>query len=76
MPQWEYLTTYISGTLDFPDTVERDERLHWSGKSISQQINAFAEEGWEMIDQHWLSEIELMVTFKRVAQDGSREIED
>ena len=75
MPQWEYLTTYISGALDFPETVERGELLKWAGKSISQQLNAFAAQGWELIGQHWLSEIDLMVTFKRAvptAEDQDR----
>ncbi len=66
MQQWEYLTTFISGALDFPETVDRSEMLRWAGKSIAQQLNAHAEDGWEVIDQHWLSDIEVMVTFRRV----------
>jgi hypothetical protein len=65
MPQWEYLTVFISGALDFPETVDRSEMLKWGSKSISQQLNAFAEQEWEIIDQHWLSDIEMMVTFRR-----------
>ena len=74
MQQWEYLTTYLSGALDFPDSVARDEALNWAGKSLSQQLNAIAASGWEVIDLRWLSDIELMVTFKRpFASDGSEE---
>ena len=65
MPQWEYLTLYISGALDFPDPVERAELLRWAGKAISQQLNAYAEQGWEVINLRWLSDVEVMVTFKR-----------
>lgn len=65
MPQWEYLTTYISGELDFPDAVVRSEVMIWAGKSISQQLNEHAARGWEIIDLRWLSDTELMVTFKR-----------
>lgn len=65
MPQWEYLTTYISGELDFPDTVARSEVMIWAGKSISQQLNEHAAHGWEIMDLRWLSDTELMVTFKR-----------
>lgn len=69
--QWEYLTTYISGALDFPDTVEREVTLDWASKSISQQLNAIAAQGWEVIDLRWLSDIDLMVTFKRAVDDSS-----
>lgn len=65
MQRWEYVTTYISGALDFPDNVGRDETLDWASKSISQQINAIAVQGWELIDLRWLTDIELLVTFKR-----------
>lgn len=65
MQQWEYLTTYISGELEFPESVDRGEMLRWSSRSISQQLNALAQQGWEVIDQHWLSDIEVMVTFRR-----------
>jgi hypothetical protein len=65
---WEYLTLYLSGELDFPETVAREVALTWAGKSISQQLNERAAEGWEIIDLRWLSDIELMVTFKRPAQ--------
>jgi hypothetical protein len=66
---WEYLTTYISGALDFPDTVDRAEVLAWAGKSLTQQLNEHAEAGWEIIDLRWLSDMELMVTFRRPAPD-------
>jgi hypothetical protein len=72
-PTWEYLTLYLSGELDFPDTVAREVMLTWAGKAITQQLNERAAEGWEIIDLRWLSEIELMVTFKRPAQDESEE---
>lgn len=62
---WEYLTVYISGALDFPETVQRHEILSWAGKSITQQLNERAALGWEIIDLRWLSELELIVTFKR-----------
>lgn len=65
--QFEYLTLYISGELDFPNTVDRGVTLEWAGKSISQQINAYATQGWAVLDLHWLSETELMVTFQRPA---------
>lgn len=63
---WEYLTVYLSGELDFPAEVQRQETLAWAGKSITQQLNEYAVFGWELIDQRWLSDLELMVTFKRV----------
>lgn len=66
-PQWEYLTVFLSGTLDFPEKVSRDERLAWAGVSITQQLNERAAQGWEMIDINWLSDTEVMCTFKRVA---------
>ncbi len=69
--QWKYLTTYISGALDFPDTVEREVTLDWAGKSISQQLNAIAAQGWEVIDLRWLSDIDLMVTFKRAVTNNA-----
>ena len=65
MQQWEYLTVFLSGALDFPDTVDRSETLTWAGKSITQQLNERAQQGWEITDLRWLSDIELMVTFKR-----------
>ncbi len=65
MVRWEYLTVYLSGELDFPDAVERSERLAWAGKSLTQQLNERAAQGWEIIDLRWLAEIELMVTFRR-----------
>lgn len=66
-PTWEYLTTFLTGHLDFPDAVERSESLTWAGKSLTQQINDHAARGWEVIDLHWLSDKEVMVTFKRSA---------
>jgi len=65
MQQWEYLTIFLSGALDFPDPVDRVETLSWAGKSITQQLNEHARQGWEIIDLRWLSDIELMVTFRR-----------
>lgn len=65
MQQWEYLIVYIADDLDFPHEVDRHEALSWAGKSITQQINAHAAHGWEVFDLHWLSDTELMVTFKR-----------
>lgn len=76
MQQWEYLTTYISGALDFPDSVARDESLSWASKSISHQLNDIAAQGWEVIDLRWLSEIDLMVTFKRWIGDNGYENAD
>ncbi len=70
LPRWKYLTVYLSGTLDFPETVERYELLTWASKSITQQINELATQGWEILDMHWLSEVELMVTFRRPAEVG------
>lgn len=72
-PAWEYLTLYLSGELDFPEPVTRDVMLTWAGKAITQQLNECALEGWEIIDLRWLSEIELMVTFKRLTQNGLEE---
>ena len=68
---WEYLTLYLSGELDFPETVTREVMLSWAGKAITQQLNERAAQGWEIIDLRWLSDMELMVTFKRVAQARS-----
>ena len=65
MQQWEYLTVYLADDLDFPNEVDRGEALSWAGKSITQQINVRAAHGWEVFDLHWLSDTELMVTFKR-----------
>ncbi len=65
---WEYLTLYLSGELDFPETVAREVMLSWAGKAITQQLNERAAQGWEIIDLRWLSDVELMVTFKRLAQ--------
>ena len=42
MQTWEYLTTYLSGALDFPNTVDHAERLSWAGKAITQQMNEHA----------------------------------
>jgi hypothetical protein len=68
---WEYLTLYLSGELDFPATVEREVKLSWAGKAITQQLNERAAQGWEIIDLRWLSDVELMVTFRRLAEDRS-----
>ncbi|NLX08806.1 MAG: hypothetical protein GXY36_04055 [Chloroflexi bacterium] len=78
MPLWEYQTVYLSGSLDFPDKVERAEALSWAGKSLSQQINTFASQGWEVFDMMWISDREVMVTFKRLAAepDQTRKSED
>lgn len=65
MQKWEYLTAYLAGGLDFPNEVERAEELAWVSKSITQQLNDHAEQGWEIRDLHWLSERELLVTFQR-----------
>jgi hypothetical protein len=73
---WEYLTLYLSGELDFPDTVKRAEALAWAGKSLTQQLNEHAARGWEIIDLRWLSDVELMVTFKRPAQSGPEDEQD
>ena len=73
MARWEYLTVYLSGELDFPDTVERGERLAWAGKSLTQQLNERAAQGWEIIDLRWLAEIDLMVTFRRPLASQARE---
>ncbi len=61
----EYLTVYISGALDFPETVGRSEELLWASKSITQQINERAVLGWEIFQMQWLSDKEVMVTFQR-----------
>jgi hypothetical protein len=66
--QWEYLTVYLSGELDFPDAVDHQEVMIWAGKSITQQINERAALGWELIDLRWLSDLDMMVTFKRRKQ--------
>ena len=65
MQEWEYLTVYLSGNLDFPETVGRAEELGWASKSITQQLNERAEKGWELLDMVWLSDREVMATFKR-----------
>ena len=65
LQQWEYLTVYLSGELDFPDVVDHQEVMSWAGKSITQQINEHAALGWELIDLRWLSDLDMMVTFKR-----------
>lgn len=67
MSSWEYLTEYISGALDFPENVPRSEVLDWAAKSITSQLNSRAALGWDVIDLRWLSDLELMVTFKRPA---------
>ena len=66
---WDYLTVYLSGALDFPDRVEREVVLGWAGKALTQQLNEHAARGWEIIDLRWLSDVEIMVTFKRVHQE-------
>ncbi|MGQ9848738.1 MAG: hypothetical protein ACUVSU_01675 [Aggregatilineaceae bacterium] len=63
--RWEYLTVYLSGALDFPEAVGRTEQLIWAGKALTQQLNEHAAQGWEIIDLRWLSELEMMVTFRR-----------
>lgn len=73
MARWGYLTVYLSGELDFPDTVERGERLAWAGKSLTQQFNERAALGWEIMDLHWLAELELLVTFRRPLADQAHE---
>lgn len=70
MQSWEYLTIYLSGVLDFPDTVSQQEIFTWAGKAITQQLNDHALQGWELIDLRWLSDIEVMVTFKRPTTDN------
>ena len=73
MQQWEYLTVFLSGALDFPDAVDRSETLVWAGKSITQQMNEHAQQGWEIIDLRWLSDTDLMVVFKRrIAHEVSK----
>jgi hypothetical protein len=69
--RWEYLTVYLSGELEFPEAMDRQVTLEWAGKSISQQLNEHAAHGWELIDLRWLSDLELMVTFKRPTQKSS-----
>jgi hypothetical protein len=66
--QWEYLTVYLSGELDFPEMVDHQEVMSWAGKAITQQINEHAALGWELIDLRWLSDLDMMVTFKRRKQ--------
>ena len=68
MQHWEYLTVYLADDLDFPNEVDRHEALSWASKSITQQINDLAALGWEVFDLHWLSDTELMATFKRPTQ--------
>lgn len=68
---WEYLTVYLSGELDFPAEVDRHETLSWAGKSLTQQLNEYAAIGWELIDLRWLSDLEMMVTFRRVRRDNT-----
>ena len=63
----QYQTVYISGALDFPESVDRGEALGWAGKSISQQLNEQAVNGWRVLDMNWLSEVDVMVTFQRPA---------
>ncbi len=65
---WRYLTVYLSGVLDFPDTVERAESLKWAGRALSQQLNEYARQGWDVVSIHWLSDVELMVIFRRQDQ--------
>jgi hypothetical protein len=67
---WQYLTAYISGQLDFPEAVSRTEMLAWASKSITQQLNEYAVQGWELIDLEWISEREVMATFQRMAADS------
>jgi hypothetical protein len=67
---WQYLTAYISGLLEFPDVVSRPEMLAWASKSITQQLNEYAAQGWELIDLEWISEREVMVTFQRKAEEN------
>jgi hypothetical protein len=61
----EYHVAYLSGALEFPDTVEQDEALAWAGKALSQQLNAYAAQGWEVMDVRWVSDLEMMVIFTR-----------
>jgi hypothetical protein len=53
--------------LDFPDTVSREDELGWASKALTQQINEYAAQGWEMVNINWLTDKEIMVTFKRPA---------
>lgn len=71
--RWEYLTVYLSGALDFPEAVSRAEVFGWAGKSLTQQLNEQAELGWELMDITWLSELEMMATFKRPVHDTGTE---
>ena len=73
MQTWEYLTVFLSGALEFPESVQREIMLEWAGKSLTQQLNAHAEQGWELIELRWLSDIEIMVIFKRPAQKSEDE---
>ena len=66
---WQYLTAYISGYLEFPEVVSRGEMLAWASKSITQQLNDYAAQGWELFDLEWISEREVMATFQRPAPD-------
>jgi hypothetical protein len=43
--------------------------LAWASKSITQQLNEYAAQGWELIDLEWISEREVMVTFQRPAPE-------
>jgi len=61
----EYLTVYISGYLEFPETVSRQEEMTWAGKALTQQLNEYAALGWEIVNILWISDREMMVTFKR-----------
>jgi len=74
---WEYRVEYLSGALEFPDTVDQGETLAWAGKALSQQLNDYAVLGWEVMDVRWVSDLEMMVIFKRPqspdAEDGSSE---
>lgn len=65
MAHWEYLTVYLSGSLDFPDAVARQDELAWASKALTQQLNDHAAQGWELMDMQWLSDREVMATFKR-----------
>jgi hypothetical protein len=71
MQHWEYLTVYLSGALDFPDSVGREEALIWAGKAITQQLNEHTARGWELMELRWLSDKEVMATFKRLAPADS-----
>ncbi|NDJ78809.1 MAG: hypothetical protein GYB65_21370 [Chloroflexi bacterium] len=75
MQRWDYLTVYMSGALDFPDSVDRVESLSWAGKSLSHQLNEYAALGWTVRDVHWISDIEIMVIFQRPAPENHRDEE-